>query len=62
LRASQITAPSGRRYAFAIDAADRAALLDGTDLVALTLRRSADIEAWEARTRQLQPWLQDVGG
>jgi 3-isopropylmalate/(R)-2-methylmalate dehydratase small subunit len=61
LRDPHIGAPNGRRYAYAIDGADRLALLEGTDLVELTLRRSAAIEAWEARTRQRQPWLQDVG-
>jgi 3-isopropylmalate/(R)-2-methylmalate dehydratase small subunit len=55
-----IAAPSGRRYAFTVAAADRLALLEGTDLVAMTLRCSADITAWEARTRQSRPWLQDV--
>jgi len=61
LRDPHVAAPSGRRYAFAIDAADRLALLEGTDMVELTLRRSTAIEAWEARTRLRQPWLQDVG-
>jgi 3-isopropylmalate/(R)-2-methylmalate dehydratase small subunit len=61
LRDPHVAAPNGRRYAFTIDAADRLALLEGTDLIALTLRRSADIDAWEARTRRDQPWLQDAG-
>jgi 3-isopropylmalate/(R)-2-methylmalate dehydratase small subunit len=62
LRASHIVAPSGRRYAFALDVADRLALLEGTDLVALTLRRADAIAAWEARTWRELPWLQDAGG
>jgi 3-isopropylmalate/(R)-2-methylmalate dehydratase small subunit len=62
LRASHIAAPSGRRYVFALDAADRLALLEGTDLVALTLRRADAIAAWETRTRRELPWLQDAGG
>jgi 3-isopropylmalate dehydratase small subunit len=61
LRDPHIAAPNGRRYAFTIDAADRLALLEGTDLVALTLRRSAAIEAWEAKTLREQPWLQNAG-
>ena len=61
LRDPHVAAPNGRRYAFTIDAADRLALLEGTDLIALTLRRAAAIEAWEAKTRREQPWLQDAG-
>jgi 3-isopropylmalate/(R)-2-methylmalate dehydratase small subunit len=61
LRDPHVAAPNGRRYAFTIDAADRLALLEGTDLVALTLRQNAAIDAWEARTRREQPWLQDAG-
>jgi 3-isopropylmalate/(R)-2-methylmalate dehydratase small subunit len=56
-----IDGPDGRRYAFTIDASDRLVLLEGTDLVDLTLRLSDAIAAWETRTRQRQPWLQDVG-
>jgi 3-isopropylmalate/(R)-2-methylmalate dehydratase small subunit len=61
LRDSHIAAPSGRRYVFSIDPADRLALLEGTDLVGLTLRQADAIEAWETRTRTRQPWLQDAG-
>jgi 3-isopropylmalate dehydratase small subunit len=56
-----VTAPDGRRYEFAIDAAERIVLLEGTDLVDLTLRQSPAIDAWEARMQQSRPWLQDVG-
>jgi 3-isopropylmalate/(R)-2-methylmalate dehydratase small subunit len=61
LRDPHIAAANGRRFAFTIDAADRLALLEGTDLVDLSLRQSAAIDAWEVRTRQRQPWLQDAG-
>ena len=61
LRDPHIVAPDGRRYPFSIDAADRLALLEGTDLVGLTLRRAPEIAAWETRTRGHKPWLQDVG-
>jgi 3-isopropylmalate/(R)-2-methylmalate dehydratase small subunit len=56
-----IAAPDGRRYDFAIDPAERIVLLEGTDLVDLTLRQSPAIDAWEAGMLQSRPWLQDVG-
>jgi 3-isopropylmalate dehydratase small subunit len=58
LRDPHIAAPDGRRYDFAIDPAERIVLLEGTDLVDLTLRQSPAIDAWEARTQQSRPWLQ----
>ena len=62
LRDPHVAGPDGRRYAYTIDASDRLVLLEGTDLVDLTLRAAPAIAAWEARTRQRQPWLQDAGG
>jgi 3-isopropylmalate/(R)-2-methylmalate dehydratase small subunit len=56
-----IAAPDGRRYGFAFDPAERIVLLEGTDLVDLTLRQSPAIDAWEAGMRESRPWLQDVG-
>jgi 3-isopropylmalate dehydratase small subunit len=61
LRDPHIAAPDGRRYDFAIDPSERIVLLEGTDLVDLTLRQSPAIDAWEARMQQSRPWLQDVG-
>jgi 3-isopropylmalate/(R)-2-methylmalate dehydratase small subunit len=56
-----IAAPDGRRYGFAIDPAEQIVLLEGTDLVDLTLRQSPAIDAWEAEMQHTRPWLQDVG-
>jgi 3-isopropylmalate/(R)-2-methylmalate dehydratase small subunit len=61
LRDPHIAAPDGRRYDFAIDPAEQIVLLEGTDVVDLTLRASPAIDAWEQRMRQSRPWLQDVG-
>jgi 3-isopropylmalate/(R)-2-methylmalate dehydratase small subunit len=61
LHAQEIVAPGGRRFAFAIDPADRLVLLEGADLIALTLRNAESIDAWEAGMRVSQPWLQDAG-
>jgi 3-isopropylmalate/(R)-2-methylmalate dehydratase small subunit len=55
LRAQQLTAPDGRRFAFAIDAHERTALLEGLDDIGLTLRLLPAIEAWEhSAARHLQ--------
>jgi 3-isopropylmalate dehydratase small subunit len=58
LRAQTLTAPDGRRFAFAIDAHERTALLEGLDDIGLTLRLLPAIEAWEQRTRASAPHLQ----
>jgi 3-isopropylmalate/(R)-2-methylmalate dehydratase small subunit len=61
LQDPHVAGPDGRRYAFSIDASDRLALLEGTDLIGVTLRQSDAIAAWEERTRARKPWLQDAG-
>ena len=53
-----IRGPDVTIFPFQVDAADRAALIDGLDEVGLTLKYADDITAWEARTRGAQPWLQ----
>lgn len=58
LTAQALTAPDGRRFAFAIDAHERTALLDGLDDIGQTLRLLPAIEAWEARTRAAAAHLQ----
>jgi 3-isopropylmalate/(R)-2-methylmalate dehydratase small subunit len=55
-----IRAPDGTVFRFEIDAADRAALIEGLDEIGLTLQHADDIAGWEARTRRAQPWLQAV--
>ncbi|MGA2393741.1 MAG: 3-isopropylmalate dehydratase small subunit [Candidatus Lustribacter sp.] len=60
LQAQQLTAPDGRRFAFAIDAHERTALLEGLDDIGLTLRLLPAIEAWEQRTRASAPHLQTL--
>jgi 3-isopropylmalate dehydratase small subunit len=60
LSARTIVGSDGARITFEIDAAERAALLEGLDDVAITLRHRALIEAWERRVAALQPWLQRI--
>lgn len=60
LNAQQLSAPDGRRFAFAIDVHERTALLEGLDDIGLTLRVLPTIEAWEQRTRATAPHLQTL--
>ncbi|MES2713200.1 MAG: 3-isopropylmalate dehydratase small subunit [Pseudomonadota bacterium] len=51
-----VVTPSGREVPFAVDARRREALLEGLDDVALTLKRQAEILAWQARDHAARPW------
>jgi 3-isopropylmalate/(R)-2-methylmalate dehydratase small subunit len=42
---------------FEIDADARQRLLAGLDAIDLTMRSSADIDAFQARDRELRPWV-----
>jgi 3-isopropylmalate/(R)-2-methylmalate dehydratase small subunit len=55
-----IRGPDETVFPFEIDAADRAALIEGLDEIGLTLKYADHITAWESRTRGAQPWLQSV--
>jgi 3-isopropylmalate/(R)-2-methylmalate dehydratase small subunit len=57
LEAQVITAPSGKQYPFAVDPRRRTGLLEGIDEIAQTLRRDADIRAYQAVDRQRRPWI-----
>jgi 3-isopropylmalate/(R)-2-methylmalate dehydratase small subunit len=55
-----LTTPSGRRVAFGVHPARRAALLAGLDDIGLTLQRERDIAAFQARDRVARPWIYDL--
>jgi 3-isopropylmalate/(R)-2-methylmalate dehydratase small subunit len=57
LSAQQVTAPSGTIHPFTIDPMRREGLLAGLDDIGLTLRREADITAFQARDRKRRPWV-----
>jgi len=48
--------PSGRRYAFSLPARQKQMLVEGLDMVGMTLRQEAAIGAFEARHWTVQPW------
>jgi 3-isopropylmalate/(R)-2-methylmalate dehydratase small subunit len=56
----RIDAPEGWTIAFDIDPLRREALIEGLDPIALTLKRSASIDAFQARQRHTRPWVWEV--
>ncbi|HEY5826919.1 MAG: 3-isopropylmalate dehydratase small subunit [Hyphomicrobiaceae bacterium] len=60
LEAMTVTAPSGKRYSFDVEPARREALLAGLDEIGMTLRRAAEIAAFQADDRQQRPWVHEV--
>ncbi len=52
-----ITTRDGRRFAFSVSPWQRQRLLAGGDDIALTLRASAAIDAWQAEDRARRPWI-----
>ena len=61
LVAQTIICPDGTVFAFNVDRNERAALLEGLDDVALTLRHRQLIDEREAQIGLDQPWLQSGG-
>jgi 3-isopropylmalate/(R)-2-methylmalate dehydratase small subunit len=51
-----VVTPTGREVPFAVDARRREAMLEGLDDVALTLKRQAEILAWQARDQAARGW------
>ena len=62
LENGQVTTPSGRQHAFAVEPRRRAALIEGLDEISATLRRDAEIRAFQARDRAERPWIYVPGG
>jgi 3-isopropylmalate/(R)-2-methylmalate dehydratase small subunit len=60
LAAMTVTAPSGKRYSFAVEPARREALLEGLDEISMTLKRAPQIAAFQAQDRDQRPWIHDV--
>ena len=55
-----VTAPSGKRYSFAVEPARREALLEGLDEIGMTLRRAPEIAAFQAKDQQQRPWVHEI--
>jgi 3-isopropylmalate/(R)-2-methylmalate dehydratase small subunit len=57
LEAQTIQGPDGGTVKFEIDPFRKKCLLEGLDDIGLTLQRAADIDAYEKRNADAQPWL-----
>jgi 3-isopropylmalate/(R)-2-methylmalate dehydratase small subunit len=57
LDAQEIISPAGRAIDFMVPALDREMLLKGLDAITLTLSWSQEIDAFQARDREVRPWL-----
>jgi 3-isopropylmalate/(R)-2-methylmalate dehydratase small subunit len=58
----QITAPDGSFLSFEIDAARRQALLEGLDMIGISLKHEAAIAAFEERDRVSRSWIYPISG
>lgn len=61
LEQGAVSGPSGQRHAFSIEPRRRGNLLAGLDEIATTLRRDAEIRAFQARDRVQRPWIYTTG-
>lgn len=57
LAAQTVTTPSGKAYAFEVDEVRKHNLLNGLDDIGLTMQQQDKIKAFEAKHKQVQPWL-----
>jgi 3-isopropylmalate/(R)-2-methylmalate dehydratase small subunit len=57
LATQRVVAPDGGVHEFAIEPEAREMLIEGQDAIDLTLKSRDDIVAFEARDRQLRPWI-----
>ena len=57
LAEQQVVTPSGAAFAFSIDDFRKYCLLNGLDDIGLTLQHADDIRAYEAKRKQVAPWL-----
>ncbi len=55
-----VTAPNGDTYAFDIDPGPRDMLLNGLDMIGLTLQHKAEIDAFQKQDRERRPWIYAV--
>jgi 3-isopropylmalate/(R)-2-methylmalate dehydratase small subunit len=60
LAAQSVVAPGGRRFAFPFDPMRKAALLEGLTDIEFSLRREADIAAYQRADRARRPWVYEI--
>jgi len=54
----QLAGPDGEQYSFDLDPADQQMLLEGLDLIDVTMQSIADIESYETLHRSRRSWMQ----
>ena len=57
LENQKVIAPSGKEYAFEVDAFRKHCLLNGLDDIGLTLQNADDIRAYEDKVKAERPWV-----
>jgi 3-isopropylmalate/(R)-2-methylmalate dehydratase small subunit len=57
LRQQRILTPWGEELPFTVEPLRREALMEGLDPIGVTLKRSAAIDAFQARQREARPWV-----
>ena len=57
LAAQTVTTPSGKSYQFDVDNVRKHNLLNGLDDIGLTMQLQDKIKSFEAKHKQMQPWL-----
>ncbi|HSH55058.1 MAG TPA: 3-isopropylmalate dehydratase small subunit [Methylotenera sp.] len=57
LATQTVTTPSGKAYSFEVDEVRKHNLLNGLDDIGLTMQQQDKIKAFEAKHKQIQPWL-----
>jgi 3-isopropylmalate/(R)-2-methylmalate dehydratase small subunit len=55
--AAQCVSLAERNWQFAIDAEPKEMLLEGLDVISLTLKSQREIAAWTQQDRKLRPWV-----
>lgn len=53
----QVVTAAGKNYSFDIDPFRKHCLINGLDDIGLTLQKAADISAYEAKMKKVNPWL-----
>ena len=57
LENQKVVSPSGKEYAFEVDAFRKHCLLNGLDDIGLTLQHADDIKAFEEKAKADRPWV-----
>ena len=52
-----VVQPDGSRLSFSTPSSERAMLLEGLDVIGLTLKRRNEIESFQAKDRVARPWI-----